>query len=115
MIYKRGDKVRLKSVEIDIEIQSVYPGSQGVTIRPQEGQNYYSIILNGIPVHMAEETIVNFVNSGELVVPTVDKPVDNIEKPIEKKQEVKPEPVKVKRGVKNAVRNKKEVKKKGKR
>lgn len=61
-MYNVGDKLDLKDIDIFIEINSIYPGSQGMRLTI-EGENYYGAMINGNKCYVGEKLIEWFHES----------------------------------------------------
>ena len=75
-MYKCGDKFTFKNMIVDIEVNGYTPMAQANT-----GENMYNILLNGLPMKIAESFLDQFVAQ------------DNQNKVKEEKAEIKEEVV----------------------
>lgn len=86
-MYSVGDKLDLKDIDMFIEINSVYPGSQGMRLTI-EGENYYGAVINGNKCYVGEKLIEWFHESIAKKKAVVEQVIKNIENPIEVKESV---------------------------
>jgi hypothetical protein len=90
-MYNVGDKIDLKDVDLFVEINSVYPGSQGMRLTI-EGENYYGAYINGNKCYVGEKLIEMFhegIAKKKVAIKAAEKP---IEKPVEVKEVVEEKP-----------------------
>jgi hypothetical protein len=85
MIFKLGDKFTIKTGEMAVEIVTVRPGSQLISL-PTNGVDYYDVLINGNKVTLSEPTLAMLTVKIEPVVE--EKPVIKPEVVIEKEKKV---------------------------
>jgi hypothetical protein len=63
-MFEVNQKLDIKGIDLFVDIQSIMPGAQGVTIRG-DGSNYYSVLINGHKTYLSE-TILELFKAAEL-------------------------------------------------
>ena len=104
MLFNRGDKFHINAAELFIEVDTTYPGSQGIHIQ-REQENHYAVWVNGEKWIIPESSLVNIIKSDmslpepEEVAVIEPEPIKVEEKPIEQiieEKKVKPADLKKK-------------------
>jgi|WetSurSiteA1Bulk_404760.scaffolds.fasta_scaffold66412_2 hypothetical protein len=116
MLFQRGDKFHIAAAEMFIEVETSYPGSQGIHIQ-REQENHYGVWVNGKKWLVPESSLVDIIKSDmklpevgetepEVEAPAIEYPKVE-EKPIEQiieEKKVKPDDVKKKGWFKKLLR-----------